>query len=77
MPVFDSYLMVDWSAANTPKRGADSIWLGLTARRRNGYVLSVLENPSTRAAATERIIQLASNALNRGRRMLIGFDFPF
>jgi precorrin-8X/cobalt-precorrin-8 methylmutase len=77
MPVFDSYLMVDWSAANTSKRGADSIWLGLTARHQGSYVLSVLENPSTRASATNRIIQLASNAINRGHRMLIGFDFPF
>jgi precorrin-8X/cobalt-precorrin-8 methylmutase len=77
MPVFDSYLMVDWSAANTPKQGADSIWLGLTTRCQGAYVLSVLENPSTRAAATDRIIQLASNAIDRGRRMLIGFDFPF
>ena len=77
MPVFDSYLMVDWSAANSPNRGANSIWLGLTVRCQGGYVLSVLENPSTRAAATDRIIKLASNDINRGRRMLIGFDFPF
>lgn len=77
MPVFDSYLMVDWSAANSPKRGADSIWLGLTSRRGTGCVLSLLENPPTRSLATNRIIQLARNALRRNSRMLIGFDFPF
>ena len=24
--IFDAYLIVDWSANATPKRGADSIW---------------------------------------------------
>lgn len=77
MPDFDSYLMVDWSAANSPTRGADSIWLGQTVRRSNGYWLSHLENPATREAATSRIIELARVNLARGRRLLIGFDFPF
>ena len=77
MPVFDAYLMVDWSAANSPSRGKDSIWLGLTVRGRQGPRLTQLENPTTRAAATERIIQLAINNRRRGRRILIGFDFPF
>ena len=77
MPVFDAYLMVDWSAANAPNRGKDSIWLGLTVRGRHGLRLTHLENPATRANATERIIQLAAMNLHRGRRILIGFDFPF
>tara|TARA_B100000676_G_scaffold288603_1_gene320307 strand:+ start:3332 stop:4231 length:900 start_codon:yes stop_codon:yes gene_type:complete len=77
MPVFDAYLMVDWSAANTPKLGKDSIWLGLTVRGRHGPKLMRLENTATRAAATERIIQLAINSRRRSRRILIGFDFPF
>ena len=77
MPVFDAYLMVDWSAANAPNRGKDSIWLGLTVRGRRGLRLTHLENPATRANATERIIQLAEINLHRGRRILIGFDFPF
>ena len=69
--------MVDWSAANAPNRGKDSIWLGLTVRGRHGLRLTHLENPATRANATERIIQLAAINLHRGRRILIGFDFPF
>ena len=77
MPVFDAYLMVDWSAANTPKLGKDSIWLGLTVRGRHGPKLTRLENIATRDAATERIIQLAVNNRRRSRRILIGFDFPF
>ena len=27
MALFDSYVMVDWSAESRPKRGKDSIWL--------------------------------------------------
>lgn len=77
MPIFDSYLMVDWSAANAPNRGADSIWLGLTTRASGRLRLSRLENPATRAAATDRIIQMAVGQLKRGRRLLVGFDFPF
>ena len=25
-PLFDGYLIVDWSASSSPKRGKDSIW---------------------------------------------------
>jgi len=32
-PLFDSYLMVDWSGATRPTTGADSIWLHLLGRR--------------------------------------------
>ena len=39
--------MVDWSAANAPNRGKDSIWLGLTVRGRCGLRLTHLENPAT------------------------------
>ena len=77
MSAFDSYLMVDWSAANAPTRGHDSIWLGFTVRRPSGLALAKLENPPTRAEATARIIDLAGRELARGRRLLIGFDFPF
>ena len=77
MSAFDSYLMVDWSAANAPTRGHDSIWLGLTVRRPSGLALAKLENLPTRAEATARIIDLAGRELTRGRRLLIGFDFPF
>ena len=70
--LFDVVIVVDWSAAATPKLGADSIW---------SYELPVggtdgdLINHSTRATArthlTERLLQLA------GRRVLVGFDVAF
>ena len=77
MPLFDTYLMVDWSAAKRPKRGADSIWWAEVARRPDGPALVARSNPATRQeAATELATRL--DALSRdGRRTLVGFDFPF
>jgi precorrin-8X/cobalt-precorrin-8 methylmutase len=66
--LFDAYLAVDWSAASSPKRGADSIWLckhGLAP-----------ENPSTREEATERVRELLRQVVAAGQRVLVGFDFP-
>jgi precorrin-8X/cobalt-precorrin-8 methylmutase len=77
MPLFDSYLIVDWSAANVPTRGRDSIWIGLTERRRTGLTLARLENPATRALAAQLIIELIAGRVAKGRRVLAGFDFPF
>lgn len=77
MPLFDAYLMVDWSAAGRPVRGRDSIWLGLTVRHAGGCRVARLENPATRAAATARIAEIAAGLVARGRRLLLGFDFPF
>ena len=71
MPLFDSYLMVDWSAASEPKTGENSIWIGLTERKR-----VKLENPETRRKATERIIELTRERIESGQRVLLGFDFP-
>jgi hypothetical protein len=68
-PLFDAYLMVDWSAAAVPRRGADSIWL--YALHRDGSTVGP-ENPPTRGAAAERLLDL----LAAGRATLAGFDFP-
>ena len=69
MPLFDRYIAVDWSAANTPRRGRDSIWIG------DSVAESV--NPPTRhdamAILTDRL--LAARAANQ--RVMLGFDFVF
>ena len=71
-PLFDSYIMVDWSAAAVPRRGPDSIWLcHLSAGRVH------LENPETRLAARDRLAHLLAAELAAGRSVLAGFDFPF
>ena len=71
---FDSYLIVDWSAASTPKRGADSIWWAL---HRAGEGLVARGNPTTRAEAREIIGHLLRTEADLGRKLLAGFDFPF
>ncbi len=70
--MFDSYLIVDWSAAGRPKTGPDSIWLRLDSPEG-----ATLENPSTRAAAMGRLAELLAAEIGRGRRILVGLDFGF
>jgi precorrin isomerase len=68
--MFDIFIMVDWSAANVPRTGRDSIWL--CRRDAEG---ETLVNAPTRHAARELISQWLEAA--SGRRVLLGFDFPF
>jgi hypothetical protein len=63
--VFDRIVIVDWSAANTPKRGADSIWSYCTDDR------EPVNHPTRAGAFTE----LATKLQTPGRT-LVGFDFP-
>jgi precorrin-8X/cobalt-precorrin-8 methylmutase len=73
MALFDSYLMVDWSASSTPKRGKDSIWWAV--REKSGA--EQVGNPATREEAWRDIIDHLEAASSTGRRILVGFDFPF
>jgi len=73
MPLFDRYIAVDWSAANVPKRGKDSIWIGEATRA--GLVPSV--NPPTRHAAMRDLAERLERALSNGERCFVGLDFPF
>jgi len=77
MPLFDSYVMVDWSAAAVPRRGRDSIWIAVLRRARSGLHRDPLANPSTRAAATRLLGDRLAALAESGRRVLVGFDFPF
>lgn len=73
MPLFDRYIAVDWSAANAPKRGKDSIWIGELGPE--GRVPS--ENPPTRHQAMQLITARLLAARERGERIMLGFDFVF
>jgi hypothetical protein len=66
---FDAYVAVDWSASSIPKRGRDSIWLC-----RHG---SSPKNPSTRHEAIQRVRELLEQLVAEGKRVLVGFDFPY
>jgi precorrin-8X/cobalt-precorrin-8 methylmutase len=81
--LFDVYVVVDWSAAGRPRQGRDSIWYAVVrtatddrADRRAAAILA-LENPPTRAAATQALADLLAGLADDGCRVLAGFDFPF
>jgi precorrin-8X/cobalt-precorrin-8 methylmutase len=70
--MFDTFAMVDWSAAAVPRTGRDSIWICWHAQDGER-----LENPPTRHAAKTLLGEWLADALSRGERVLLGFDFPF
>ncbi len=70
--MFDTFVMVDWSAANAPRTGRDSIWIC-----RLGANGESLVNPSTRRAARALLGDWLAEAWAKDERVLIGFDFPF
>jgi precorrin-8X/cobalt-precorrin-8 methylmutase len=72
--LFDSYMIVDWSAAGVPKTGENSIWIALVSP---GCPHTQLENPATRAEAMDQIVDFLHAEIAAGRRVLAGFDFPF
>lgn len=67
--LFDRYIAVDWSAANTPRRGRDSIWIGDSA--------ADALNPPTRHEAMAILTDRLLAARAAGQRVLVGFDFVF
>ncbi len=71
--LFDTYIVVDWSAASSPKKGADSIWW---YELRDGRCGSP-RNPTTREAACKEIRAALLENVEERRRVLIGFDFPY
>jgi len=72
---FQTVVMVDWSAGRrSPARPSkDAIWIGMA---RDGRA----EPPQycrTRQEAERQIVELIRPETEAGRRVLIGFDFPF
>ncbi len=78
-PVFDAYVMVDWSAAAVPQTGADSVWFAALEREaaEDGYRPLFVRNPPTRRAASNDLADLLSDCVARDRSVLVGFDFAF
>lgn len=77
MPLFDAYLMVDWSAASSRNTGKDSIWWALLQRRNGEIRMTRRENPAFRDTATTDIADQLAALAGDGVRVLVGFDFPF
>jgi hypothetical protein len=74
--LFDSYIIVDWSAASKPATGADSIWIGAQTPDARLKLTFRASNPATRAKAVEELEDLLNRCLKRGDRVLLGVDFP-
>lgn len=73
--VFDTVIVVDWSASGTPspaRPSADAIWIGVAGT--SGVTSHYLR---TRAAAEAMLTGLLDAEAAAGRRVLAGFDFPF
>ncbi len=73
MPIFDAYLMVDWSANSKPKAGGDSIWAAWLQRGREVRT----QNLPTRAKALAVVRDHLRAAVREEVRTLVGFDFAY
>lgn len=67
---FDQIIVVDWSANSSPKRGADSIWIGSA-----GAFATPPCNLPTRHGAMALLRDRLAQA--RGQRVLVAFDIGF
>ena len=77
-PLFDTHIVVDWSARSRPspvRPGKDAIWWALA--RTDGGEAREPEYARTRHEAIRRLARLMADELDAGRRVLVGFDFPF
>lgn len=75
--LFDAYIIVDWSAAAKPTKGANSIWIGTRARDARLKFQFSSVNPKTRFAARHLLKDLIEKLTARGDKVLVGFDFAF
>ena len=78
MPIFDTHIMVDWSARSTPspkKPTKDAIWWAVARDR--VVVEAEIAYVRTRHAAVQSLARCIADERSQGRRVLAGFDFPF
>ena len=72
-PLFDGYVVSNWSAGSKQAYGSNSVWVAVCDE--DGPV--EVENLSTRQNAMNFISTLLDEAATGGGRLLCGFDFPF
>ncbi|OYX33224.1 MAG: cobalamin biosynthesis protein CbiG [Caulobacterales bacterium 32-69-10] len=73
--LFNAYVMVDWSASQTPKVGKDSVWIGVMKRDIRFRLTFEAFNPATRQAAEVQLREIMADLRRRGDKALVGFDF--
>ena len=79
MPLFHTHIVVDWSARSKPspeRKSKDSIWWAV-ARVGGGVEVDEPVYVRTRREALDGLARLLADELEAGRRVLVGFDFPF
>lgn len=76
MPLFDTHIIVDWSARSKPSPKAPSKDAIFWAVAREGVVASV-SYARTRSEALTRLRETLLQERAARRRVLVGFDFPF
>lgn len=74
--LFSAYVMIDWSAASSPKTGKDSIWIGVIKRDIRFRPTFEAFNPATRTAAMAQLDAIMADLKRRNEKALIGWDFP-
>ena len=80
MPLFHTHIVVDWSARSKPspeRETKDAIWWAVARIGRRGVGVKKPEYARTRHRALDGLARLVAGELNAGRRVLVGFDFPF
>ncbi len=78
--LFHTHIIVDWSAKSKPSRATpeqNAIWWAVA--RVDGDIVTVCEPEyaRTRHCALQQLARLIAEELDSGRRLLVGFDFPF
>ena len=79
-PLFHTHIIVDWSARSKPspvKRTRDAIWWAVARADRGSVSVLEPEYARTRHCALGRLARLIAGELDSGRRLMVGFDFPF
>ena len=80
MPLFHTHVVVDWSARSKPspaRETKDSIWWAVARISRRGVRVRKPEYVRTRHQALDGLARLIASESDAGRRVLVGFDFPF
>jgi hypothetical protein len=73
--LFDAIIAVDFSAAEGPKKGEGSVWIGIMKRDARFRPTYEDKNPATRLEAMTILKELLLDFKKRGEKVLIGFDF--
>lgn len=75
MTPFDTVAIIDWSGGNDtgPRPRKDAIWMGLVQSGVETVPLYI----RNRMEAESVLVDLVAKEISAGRRLLLGFDFPF